>query len=271
MHTISDPQEFLANPVGSRLVTRSFVYWYPHPAFTGFALWGSPDAADIKLLNRVMDVVLPPSGGPHRSLIDMGQLTTVDPLAFRVMVEYLDRRSDAFGKLIVRQALIRPSGFAGAVVAGFYSVVTPTYPVETFAEPTAAVSWLGISDDTAVLQAVAEAREQACNADALVAQFRMVLRQEQCWSALPALARKLGVSERTLQRRLAAHKTTFQTEVRNAKLDAARALMLAGSSNLTRIALELGFASLQHFSALFRKHYGASPSTWLKHRVALNQ
>jgi len=41
--------------------------------------------------------------------------------------------------------------------------------------------------------------------------------------------------------------------------------MLADTNEpLTNIALEVGCASLQHFSALFRKHVGEAPSSWRK-------
>jgi AraC-like DNA-binding protein len=38
--------------------------------------------------------------------------------------------------------------------------------------------------------------------------------------------------------------------------------MLESNDPLTAIALDAGFASLQHFSAAFRKLTGASPSAW---------
>jgi AraC-like DNA-binding protein len=43
------------------------------------------------------------------------------------------------------------------------------------------------------------------------------------------------------------------------RLEKARVLMTQGEKNLTQIAFELGFSSLQHFSTAFKKAYGCSP------------
>jgi transcriptional regulator GlxA family with amidase domain len=72
------------------------------------------------------------------------------------------------------------------------------------------------------------------------------------------------VSQRTLQRRLCAAGTTFKDELLRARVRAAQTLMLTSEDNLTAIALEVGCASLQHYSALFRRLIGVSPSAWRK-------
>jgi AraC-like DNA-binding protein len=264
MRLHSDVDDFLADPIGSQLVTKHFAYWYPHAHMTGFALWESPDEQVIKQLNRVMDVVLS-SRVQHISLVDMGLLRGADPTAFRAMAEYLASRWEAFGERIAKQALVRPRGFAGAVVAGFYEVVTPSFPVHVCSALEEALAWLDIAAEPDVCAAVLASREAAQHTHPFVRELRLTLRTE-TWSAdLPAIARKLGVSVRTLQRRLTQLDTTFQSEVQSARLEAAQSMLTEGV-NLTRIAQELGFCSLQHFSTLFRKHYGQSPRAWLKLR-----
>ena len=45
------------------------------------------------------------------------------------------------------------------------------------------------------------------------------------------------------------------------------ALLLESDAKLTSVAVEVGCASLQHFSSLFRKLTGESPSAWrARHR-----
>jgi AraC-like DNA-binding protein len=70
----------------------------------------------------------------------------------------------------------------------------------------------------------------------------------------------LGMSERTLQRKLGEVGTTFQDEMAEARIRAAKRMLLDGDAPLTAIAFDVGCASLQHFSALFRKRTGQSPS-----------
>jgi AraC-like DNA-binding protein len=81
---------------------------------------------------------------------------------------------------------------------------------------------------------------------------------------LPAkdLARQVGVSLRTLQRRLRLLGTSYQREVADARLRVAKKLMRDTSHSIKWIALESGCASLQHFSTFFRDHVGVSPSQW---------
>jgi AraC-like DNA-binding protein len=267
MRIARDIHQFLAEPVGSQLTTSCFSYWYPRRGLTGFALWGTPSRADVQLLNRIMDVVVDPIGDRHVSLVDMGLLGTVDPSAFRTMAEYLARRWPQFGQLIVRQALIRPSGLTGAVVAGFYEVLVPTYPVKLFTEPDAALEWLAIEGEHDLRSTITDTRATARPVDGVLGPLRVVLQQHLEDPKLPDVASKLGMSERTLQRRLRVAGTTFQREAHTARLEAAQAMMLAGGISLTRIAIELGFASLQHFSALFRKRFGSSPTEWVRRRV----
>jgi AraC-like DNA-binding protein len=43
------------------------------------------------------------------------------------------------------------------------------------------------------------------------------------------------------------------------RLEKAYHMVLSGEKNMTQIAFELGFSSLQHFSTAFKKAYGCSP------------
>jgi AraC-like DNA-binding protein len=266
MQRVFELETFLAAPIGQQLIAKHFAYWYPARDLTGFALWGNPGRCDVELLNRAMDVVLLPSGGRHLSLVDMQHLGTVDPTAFRAMADYVASRWRGFSETIVKQALIRPSGFAGAVVAGFYAVVTPRYPVQVFDDLAPALTWLGIDQRAEFRSAVEATRTVASYTDPVVGQLRSLLAEPTSQLSLVDLARKLGTSPRTLQRRLQSAGTSFQTEFTTAKLAQAQHLMLNSGLTLTTIALELGFASLQHFSARFRKLHGHSPSAWLRKR-----
>ena len=81
-------------------------------------------------------------------------------------------------------------------------------------------------------------------------------------------AKSLGMSERTLQRRLREADTSYVDQLAKARLGAAQRLLLDSDASLTTIALDVGCASLQHFSALFRKQLGESPSSWrARHRA----
>jgi len=50
----------------------------------------------------------------------------------------------------------------------------------------------------------------------------------------------------------------------NARLDRAKQMLISGARPLTEIAVESGFADHAHFSRVFRKHVGTTPSKWKK-------
>jgi AraC-like DNA-binding protein len=81
---------------------------------------------------------------------------------------------------------------------------------------------------------------------------------------ISAAAKRLGVSERTLQRKLGEAGTTFQRELTDARVRAAKRMLVEGSAPLTTIALEAGYASLQHLNESFKKRTGMLPSAWRK-------
>ena len=270
MQAVTSIVDFLERPIGCYYRASTFVYWYPERDVNGMTLWGHPTAEDMQRLTQLMDAVLPPRGGPHVSLVDTRRLTHVDPGAFSVMARYFEARRAAFSSVIRRQALVRPVGLAGAVVAGFYQVVAPSFPVATFESLDEALSWLSPYASPALQGALDELQKCGCEQEPLLDAVRRLLEESHARLTLAAAARELGVSQRTLQRRLSAAGATFQDELLHARVRAGQALMLASDDNLTAIALEVGCASLQHYSALFRRLTGVSPSLWRKRFSASN-
>jgi AraC-like DNA-binding protein len=80
-------------------------------------------------------------------------------------------------------------------------------------------------------------------------------------------ARALGLSTRTLQRRLREADTTFQGEVLSARVRMAQRCMLESDASLTAIALDTGFTSPQHMATVFRRLVGQTPSAWRSERA----
>jgi AraC-like DNA-binding protein len=78
-----------------------------------------------------------------------------------------------------------------------------------------------------------------------------------------AVAKRLGVSTRTLKRRLADAGTTFSDVVAARRRDVATAL-LRTSATIDEIAAELGYADAQSFSRAFRRWTGMTPSAYRK-------
>lgn len=77
---------------------------------------------------------------------------------------------------------------------------------------------------------------------------------------LAALAQLLGVSARTLKRRLQQEGGSFRALAQAARHERAQALLAAGRLNMSEIAAELGFADAAAFSQAFKRWSGVAPS-----------
>jgi AraC-like DNA-binding protein len=82
------------------------------------------------------------------------------------------------------------------------------------------------------------------------------------------VARGLGMSVRTLQRRLEEEGLTFSDAVDRVREERARAWLLEPSLSLAEIASRLGFADLATFSRAFKRWTGKPPGTWRRSTIA---
>lgn len=69
----------------------------------------------------------------------------------------------------------------------------------------------------------------------------------------------VGMSERTLQRRLSQHEMTFNDILEQTRFDRAKQLLQDRSTSLTDIGFELGYANPANFTRAFRRWAGMSP------------
>lgn len=79
---------------------------------------------------------------------------------------------------------------------------------------------------------------------------------------LDALAARMGLSRRTLQRRLAAEGLTFEGLVERVRRRRATRCLRRTAMPVKELAYRLGFADPSTFSRAFKRWTGASPSDW---------
>jgi AraC-like DNA-binding protein len=255
-------EDFARDPVGSFLVGETFVHFCATPNLWGVILWGRPTERDAIALGHSLVLELGPPAEPHASIVDARHLEGADPGAFRAAGRYLARHRGALATSVRRLALLRPSGISGAIVAGAYEVLPRPYPVALFEDAASAFGWLEApASGAAMLWAL---HAEATRTPPLLGSLRGLLDGHLSGLAIEDAAHALGVSERTLQRRLWEAGTTFKDELADARIRAAKQMLSDGASALTSVALDVGCASLQHFSALFRKRTGESPSAFRK-------
>ena len=76
------------------------------------------------------------------------------------------------------------------------------------------------------------------------------------------VARSLGISERTLHRRLSESGTTFQGVLDQFRIEESERLLLQGRLDLAAIALALGFSDQAAWNRFFRRLRNMSPTAW---------
>jgi AraC-like DNA-binding protein len=256
---------YLAHPIGRYVLGPTYAVWWLDASLNGIVFWDRPEAEHVRQVTQALEARQSPER-PHASLIDARRVRSVDLDAFNVLSTYVHAYEDAIANVVARQAVLRPKGLAGAAVAGFHTVLATRYPVAVFTEPGAALHWLEVEHDLAAFERVDDVWAAASATPDVVVGLRAYLDQHLGRATLRDAARALGLSTRQLQRKLEGARTRFRQEETDAKIRAAKTLLLETDYNVKRVALEVGCASLQHFGALFRKGTQETPSEWRARR-----
>ena len=259
MRAAADADDYLADPTAAYLALARTLVFCARPTLWGFAVWGAPDKRELEQLVSLLRRELADDVAPHASLIDARGLDVVDPRAFAVLAKYLRANFALFTKRVTRLALVRPPGLLGATVAGFYQVAGAPYPVRVFEDLMSACSWLRAAGLERHLDTIVTATSAL---PPLLVELRHWLDTHLDDASLPRAAKALGRASRSLQRDLATAATSFQAELDAARIRIARRLLAETTTPLTEIAYDVGCASPQHFSTLFRRVTGESPSAF---------
>jgi AraC-like DNA-binding protein len=253
----ADPDDYVADPEGRYLAVPHAIVFCARRTLWGFALWGRPTETDLRRVVPLLALELADGVAPHASLIDVRRLEAADPRAFGVLAKYLRTNWETFRSRVTRLALVRPPGLLGATVAGFYEVAGAPYPVRVFGELAAAATWLRASELAPTLDGAVAA---ASALSPVLLEVRRWLDGHLGDASLARAAKAASRAPRSLQRDLDAAGTTFQREIDAARIRLARRLLVETDSPLTEIAYDVGCASPQHFSTLFRRITGEAPS-----------
>jgi AraC-like DNA-binding protein len=255
---------FAEAPTGRYVAGATFAHFCAEPTVWGVLLWGRPTREDIAALVGSLALELGPPAEPHGSVVDCSRLESVDAAAFGVLDAYVRSHLEPLARQVTRLALVRPEGIAGAVVAGFFEVLPRPYPVQVFAAAEPALAWVEAREPAALAATLDAVHRAATGSAPIVVALAALLDRHLVGMSVTGAAKELGLSERTLQRRLSEAGTSFLDELNAARLRAAQRLLVDSDAPITTIALEVGCATPQHFSALFRRATGLTPSEWRK-------
>jgi len=260
-------EELASDPAGRYVAGDSWIHFCASPRLWGVVVWGRPDETAAFALGRALVLELAEGIAPHVSIFDCSRIEGGDPRSFRAAGRYLAIHHAALERQVERLALVRPTGIDGALVAGAFDVLPKPYPVRVFDDPAAAFAWLDPELDAGARAAMLVAMHaEVTGTSKELGALRALLEHRLDGMPIAAAAKHLGLSERTLQRKLAEGGTTFSDELAEARIRAAKKLLLESEAPLTAIAFDVGCSSLQYFSALFRRRTGESPSEFRARR-----
>lgn len=269
MRLASGLDDFLRAPRDACFEGRHFTFWNLG-SVSGWRVFGAPRREDGEQLVACIDTLYAPRAPRYFSLVDLRSLEAVDAVGFEVLRGYVEKIRSRMARRLVRQAVVKPTGLVGAMVAGFYVQLEPRHPVRVFESLRPAVRWLDPVDKPALRRLVAALEAPPPNGG-LLADLVAWLREHRQRPSFEGAAKTLGLSGRTLQRRLRDARTTFKDQVRQVRVELAQKLLRDTDWKLAAIAQEAGFDSSQRLATSFRRHLGVTPTEFrARFRSAVN-
>jgi len=253
-------ESYIANPIGSYVAGRNAAAFWATDALIGVIVWGHPDEEDVDLILGAVRAEARPAASCRTSLVDLRNLEVLDLRVLDRLYSDLTAHIDMVRPHVTQRALMVPAGPIGALVTELFGSQPPKIPVRLFADGAEALAWTNINEP-ALLDELKRFPRVCSIHEPFLFKLRALLDAHPV-SRAGEMARRHGMTPRTFQRRLGAVGTSFQRELNAARLRIAKRLMQTTDDALKAIAIESGYASLQHFSSSFRHHIGVSPARW---------
>jgi len=261
MRLAADIGDFWRDPIGGYFVERAFLQFCAGAHLWGYMIWGDIGESDLRALALSVGHKGWDDYQPHRSFIDLSRVTSVDTSAYAILRDAQAAHREELARRITKMVIVRPDSIVGAIAEGIQRLVSFPHPVEVVATAEEGLRRLGV-ENVALLPTLEAARASLESSARVVADLHAVLDAHLPELALPAVAKLLGMSPRSLQRKLRELGTSYQAERSLAQIRVAQRLMSQTEATLSQIALDVGCRSLQHFSTLFRRIAGETPSRW---------
>lgn len=260
---VYDAQAFVAAPHGRCLVSEHVVAWFRDDTCSALMMWGHPTDEDLRCMMAFKQARCRPGTQPHRTLIDLHRVEHIERTHFEQLLAHNLRLNAGLVRApSVRCAVVRPAGFVGATIEGFLTIEDAPPTTACFTTTVAALDWLALPDAMQLLADLQTLEGRARGTPRAVEELRHRVAAGEIFGSLPAAARRLGVSTRTLQRQLQAAGTTYRDELNALRVRRAQELLRTTDLKLLGIALTLGVKKPQQLSALFRRLTGESPAAF---------
>lgn len=245
------------------VVRKTFAFWQASRRVHGTIMWGRPNEDDVIAMANVWDAHIASPFGADPTLTDIRALEAVDLLAFERLVRTFSERGPSWVKRAGQQAILHAGGLAGAAILGALQLAGSGYDLAAFDAPDAAFAWLARTDVAPEYESL---RASLLDAPDVVRRLRAALDEDPGMRSGGELARKLGLSVRSLQRHLANEGTSLRAERMRHVVVRAERLLEGTELDLTAIAAMLELGSSARLVALFRSVRGTTPGAFRARR-----
>lgn len=256
--------DFLEATRGRFTVVGSAFVWCASPQLCGVCLWGEQTLSETESILHVLEQYPRQMAERFAIVLDTRRVDRVDPVALARLFRWLVEHREDLAIHLWMQANVIRAGPVGFLLTGLLPVAQWALPYGLFESPREAFHAVG-SDDTLCEEV-----------DAIAARLRdepRVLRQVRELLAArhdlrcDQVSRALGTSQRSLQRLLASHGTSFHAEVVAARVEHAKRRLRSSDDKITTVAREVGISE-RSLTILFRSSTGATPAEWRRRHRA---
>lgn len=257
--------DLLGPPARRIVVHRSFAYWQAEHRAFGSIIWGRPDEADVREMCAAHEVGANARFAGHASVIDLRALEGVDFLAFDNLLAYLKQRRDAWSPNVSRQIVLHGGGFAHSTVVGMFQFLSPSHKVHFSQDARDAFQLAGVPDVFTEIEAL---RGDLLGTPEIVRRIRVALEALPARTRVTEIAKRIGISERSLQRRLTEAGTSLRDERQRHVVRLSERLLIETQLDLEAIAAHVGLSSASQLVKVFRKLRDTTPGALREKHVA---
>lgn len=218
----------------------------------------------LALLAQTIRDVVASGAGPIRALFIDARCAGIDTVgsALAPIGRALHGLVASLSPTLAQVALLAPRDWTTPWWHGLALLAECPPPWRTFTDPVEVCHWLRpAAPDPALLDPAPDHL-----ADPLVVALDAAVRAMP-GADLRSISRRLGLSQRSLQRALERRGLAFHTLRTRVRLELAEALLACPDPKISALASEIGFASTGHFIRWFRSHRGLTPGAWRAHHA----
>ncbi len=199
-------------------------------------------------------------------MVDGRALAAIDEDAWQLLEEEVAKVRPRAGGLFERQAVVVGPGVRGARTAALLPALGPGDSFRLFTDPNEAYRWVDPTDGPGA-QALVDELVASIAMGSIEVAVRTWIGDHLRSGDLERCARALGLSSRSLQRKLGAAGLSFRSLLAEERSRAARALLLAGDAKVESVARAVGCSSSSQLGVLLRRAGLPAPSAMRARKV----